>query len=135
MCFGTYSQIIAQLKDNHQLLFFGWEDWAEEVGLFKKKKLQEKFLNYPIEFCFIPWFHGPAAVAASLQSCPTLCSPGGQQPTGLHRPWDSPGKNTGVGCHFLLQRMKGSESEVAQSLRDPHGSTGVGCHCLLCIVY
>ena len=39
------------------------------------------------------------------------------------RPWDSPGKNTGVGCHFLLQSMKvKSESEVAQScptLRDP----------------
>ena len=39
------------------------------------------------------------------------------------RPWDSPGKNTGVGCHFLLQCMKEkSESEVAQScpiLRDP----------------
>ena len=32
------------------------------------------------------------------------------------RPWDSPGKNTGVGCHFLLQGMKvKSESEVAQS--------------------
>ena len=41
----------------------------------------------------------------------------------LSRPWDSPGKNTGVGCHFLLQCMKvKSESEVAQScptLRDP----------------
>ena len=34
----------------------------------------------------------------------------------LPRPWDSPGKNTGVGCHFLLQRMKvKSENEVAQS--------------------
>ena len=38
------------------------------------------------------------------------------QPTRLPHPWDSPGKNTGVGCHFLLQRMKvKSESEVAQS--------------------
>ena len=41
----------------------------------------------------------------------------------LPRPWDSPGKNTGVGCHFLLQCMKvKSESEVAQlrpTLRDP----------------
>ena len=38
------------------------------------------------------------------------------QPMRLRRPWDSPGKNTGVGCHFLLQRMKvKSESEVAQS--------------------
>ena len=46
-----------------------------------------------------------------------------RQPTRLPRPWDSPGKNAGVGCHFLLQCMKKkSESEVAQScltLRDP----------------
>ena len=36
------------------------------------------------------------------------------QPTRLPRPWDSPGKNTGAGCHFLLQCMKvKSESEVA----------------------
>ena len=68
--------------------------------------------------------------------------------TRLPRPWESPGKNTGVGCHFLLQCMKvKSESEVAQScltLSNPmdcslpgssiHGifpgkSTGVGCHC------
>ena len=45
------------------------------------------------------------------------------QPTRLCRPWDSPGKNTGVGCHFLLQCMKvKSESEVTPScptLRDP----------------
>ena len=45
------------------------------------------------------------------------------QPIRLPRPWDSPGKNTGVGCHFLLQCMKvKSESEVAQScltLSDP----------------
>ena len=66
-----------------------------------------------------------------------------RQPTRLRHPWDSPGKNTGVGCHFLLQCMKAkSESEVAQR---PHGlqssrllhpwdfpgkGTGVGCHCL-----
>ena len=48
-----------------------------------------------------------------------------RQPTRFPRPWDSPGKNTGVGCHFLLQCMKvKSESEVAQScptLSDPMG--------------
>ena len=39
-----------------------------------------------------------------------------RHPIRLHRPWDSPGKNTGVGCHFLLQCMKvKSESEVVQS--------------------
>ena len=69
------------------------------------------------------------------------------QHTRLCCPWDSPGKNAGVGCHFLLQCMKvKSESEVAQScptLSDPVDcrllhpwdfpgkSTGVGCHCLL----
>ena len=46
-----------------------------------------------------------------------------QQPMRLPCPWDSPGKNTEVGCHFLLQCMKvKSESEVAQSsptLSDP----------------
>ena len=56
-----------------------------------------------------------AAAAKSLQSCPTLRSRR-RQPTRLPRPWDSPGKNTGVGCHFLLQCVKvKSESEVAQS--------------------
>ena len=49
--------------------------------------------------------------------------PHGLQPTRLLRPWDSPGKNTGVGCHFFLQRMKvKSEIEVVQSwptLHDP----------------
>ena len=41
-----------------------------------------------------------------------------RQPTRLLRPWDSLGKNTGVGCHFLLQCMKvKSESEVAQRVR------------------
>ena len=47
-----------------------------------------------------------------------------RQPTWLPRPWDSPSKNTGVGCHFLLQcRKVKSESEVAQTCltQRPHG--------------
>ena len=57
-----------------------------------------------------------------------------QQPTRLPRPWDSPGKNIGVGCHFFLQCMKAkSESEVAQScptLSDPmdYGPPGSPVH-------
>ena len=58
-------------------------------------------------------YRATAATAKSLKSCPTR----------LPRPWDSPGKNTGVGCHFLPQYMKvKSESEVSQScptLSDP----------------
>ena len=57
-----------------------------------------------------------AAAAKSLQLCPTL-RPHRRWPTRLPHPWDSLGKNTGVGCHFLLQCMKvKSESEVVQSL-------------------
>ena len=52
-----------------------------------------------------------------------LCATPTRQPTRLLRPWDSPGKSTGVGCHFLLQGMKvKSESDVVQScptLSDP----------------
>ena len=54
-----------------------------------------------------------------------------RQPTRLPRPWHSPGKNTGVGCHFLLQCMKvKSEREVAQScptLSDPMDCSLLGC--------
>ena len=56
--------------------------------------------------------------------------PHGLQPTRLPRPWDSPGKNTGVGCHFLLQCMKVKrESEVAQlcpTLSDPMNCSPLG---------
>ena len=57
--------------------------------------------------------YGCAAVAAaakSLQSCPTL-RPHRRQPTKLPHPWDSPGKNTGVGCHI---------NSVLQKVKDPH---------------
>ena len=55
------------------------------------------------------------AAAKSLQSCPTLCDPINGSLPGSPHPWDSPGKNTGVVCHFFLQCMKvKSESEIAQ---------------------
>ena len=67
-----------------------------------------------------------------------------RQPTRLPCPWDSPGKNTGVGCHFLLQCMK-VKVKLLSCVRPsvtpltaafhpwdfPGRSTGVGCHCLL----
>ena len=59
-------------------------------------------------------FSNPAAAAKSLQSCPTLCNLR-WQPTRLPHPWDSPGKNTGVGCCFLQWMKVKSESEVPQS--------------------
>ena len=63
-----------------------------------------------------------AAAAKTHQSCLTL-RPNRRQPTRLPCPWESPGKNTRMGCHCLLQCMKvKSESEVTQScptLSDP----------------
>ena len=54
-----------------------------------------------------------AAAAKSLQSCPTLCDPiDGSPPGSPVRPWDSQGKNTGVGCNFLLQLGSGNCDET-----------------------
>ena len=90
--------------------------WTKVHGSCTAESLAWRILS------ILACFHGAAAAAKSLQSCPTL-RPHRQQPTRLPHPWDSPGKNTGVGCYFLLQcRKVKSESEVAQScptLRDP----------------
>ena len=66
----------------------------------KTKEVMESLLYLPI-FCSCIY---PAA-AKSHQSCPTLCNTIDGNPPGSC-PWDSPGKNTGVGCHFLLQCRK-----------------------------
>ena len=58
--------------------------------------------------------HAAAASAVASVVPDSVCPIGGSPPGSC--PWDSPGKNTGVGCHVLLQCMKmKSESEVAQS--------------------
>ena len=89
-----------------------------ELGLMTVYKHQQCISSRPMVLKLkhtSDWIYcGVIAAAKSLQSCPTLCSP----QTAAHqdsRPWDSPGKNTGVGWHFLLQCMKvKSASEVAQ---------------------
>ena len=79
-------------------------------------------MGFPSQEC---WSGSPFSSPVSPLCC-CCCSvasvvsdsvrPHRRQPTRLPHPWDSPGKNTGVGCHFLLQCMKvKSESEVAQS--------------------
>ena len=61
-----------------------------------------------------------AVLCLVTQSCLTLCDPTDCGPPGSSVHWDSPGKNPGVGCHFLLQCMKvKSQSEVAQSCPTP----------------
>ena len=66
-------------------------------------------VSYPVSSYPCPCCQVTSVVSDSVR-------PHRRQPTRLPRPWDSPGKNTGVGCHFLLQFMiVKSESEVTQS--------------------
>ena len=77
------------------------------------RRSQLPALNAYIGYYLIYYLNN--AAAKSCQSCPTLCDPIDGSPPGS-RTWDSPGKHTGVGWHFLLQcRKLKSESEVAQS--------------------
>ena len=86
------------------------------------------------QLCKIPKIFLSAAALLSRFSRVRLCVTPWWQPTRLPCPWDSPGKNTGVGCHFLLQcRKVKSESEVTQScptLPDPmdHSPPGSSIH-------
>ena len=79
-------------------------------------------------FCmliFKPTFHSPLSACCCKVALVVSNSvrPHRQQPTRLPHPWGSPGKNTGVGCHLLLQCMKVKrESEVAQSCPTPSDS-------------
>ena len=84
-----------------------WHRWSGETGKITVLSLYTKLKGI---FAIV-------AVAKSLQSCLTLCDPIDGSPR-LPHPWDSPGKNTGVGCHFLLQCMKvKSESELLSCVR------------------
>ena len=72
--------------------------------------------NIALSFSFRLSFFGIACCCCQVTSVVSdSVLPHRWQPTRFPRPWDSPGKNTGVGCHFLLQCMKvKGESEVAQ---------------------
>ena len=80
-----------------------------------------RWILYQLSYQGSRTYTAAAAAVASVVS--DSVRPQRRQPTRLPRPWDSPGKNPGVRCHFLLQCMKGkSESEVTQScptLSDP----------------
>ena len=70
----------------------------------KKSVQKRKLIPFQTKYAYL--FSWSCTAAKSLQSCPTLCDPIDGSPPGSTRPWDSPGKNTGVGCHFLLQCVK-----------------------------
>ena len=80
-------------------------------------RLHSTFMGHSSKDNFLFWSSCNSILLLLLSrfSCVQLYRPHRRQPTRLPRPWDSPGKNTEGGCHFLLQCMKvKSESEVAQ---------------------
>ena len=88
----------------------------QSIKLKEKENFNNRATDYDIDIYKMLLKNNTAAAAKSLQSCPTLYDPIDGTPPGYPCPWDSPGKNTGVGCHFLLQYMKvKSKNEVAQS--------------------
>ena len=96
---------------------------ARSRGIYAYDSLQALLDDKSVELVTvaIPNDSHEEVVVAALNAgknviCADTVRPHRQQPTRVPRPWDSPGKNPGVGCHFLLQCMKvKSESEVAQS--------------------
>ena len=117
---GFSAHVVSQARTLEQaaISFSRWWSWPREgiqVSFIFRQILHHWTLGSPIPST------AAASAAKSLESCPTLCDPIDGSPPRLRRPWDSPGKNTGVGCHFLLQCMKvKSESEVAQSCPTLH---------------
>ena len=85
--------------------------------------------------CSTPGFPATAAVAAakSRQSCPTLCDPIDGSPPGS-RPWDSPGKNTGVGCHFLLSITNSQSLRKLMSIESVMSSNHLILSCPLLLL-
>jgi len=92
--------------------------------------IQSEVSQKDLNFFFLNWSIVALECCVSVCCCCCVASvmsdsvrPHRRQPTRLPCPWDCPGKNTGVGCHFLLQCMKVKrENEVAQScptLSDP----------------
>ena len=134
----SWASLVAQLvKDHLQCRRPGFKPWVRKIPWIRKWQPTPVFLpgesheQRSLAGCS-PWGHKELDMTKhthththTLNLLPVSDSvwPHRWQPTRLPRPWDSPGKNTRVGCHFLLQCMKVKrESEVAQSrptLSDP----------------
>ena len=112
-------------------LHFSLKDFTYKKNSFQKNfyslnSIGKKIILGNCSYYRSFWQYTAAAAAKSLESCPTLCDPIDGSPPGSPIPGIPPGKNTGVGCHFLLQCIKvKSESEVAQSC--PTRSDAMDC--------
>ena len=91
------------------------QPWIEPVSLMSpalargffttSPEARQKLLNIRKKIIYIHYITEKWWLFQSLSRCLTLLRPHGPQPTRLLCPWDFPNKNTGVGCHFLLQGL------------------------------
>ena len=122
--YWSFSFIISPSNEYSGLIFFR-VDWFD--FLIVQETLKSLLQQHTSKASIIIRHQNNYATAATAKSVTSVVSdsvsPHRRQPIRLPRPWDSPGNNTEVGSHFLLQNMKvKSESEVAQlcpTLRDP----------------
>ena len=97
------------LKEIHLKLFQGHRSNLTHTALLEiPHRVSESLRDLVVLFCFgSDWIRekqNSCSGGLVTQLCLTLATHG-LQPARLFCPWDSPGKNTGVGCHFLLQRI------------------------------
>ena len=96
VCLGNERRSFRRFWDCIQVLHFGLLLTTMATPFLLRSLYFAYFWMHTLFYC-----NNAAAAAKSLQSCPTLCDPIDSSPPGSH-PWDSPGKNTGVGCHCRL---------------------------------
>ena len=104
---------MAESKEELKSLLMKVKEESEKAGLKFSIQKTKIMASGPIQFSSI------------AQSCPTLCGPMDCSPPGSSVHGDSPGKNTGVGCHFLLQCMKVKSKSEAAQLSDPQRPHGL----------
>ena len=116
ICPARLQQYVNQELSNAQAGLRKWKGTRDQSANICWIMVKAREFQKNIYFCFIDY----AKVFDCVQVIGSVMSNSVRshrwQPTRLPHPWDFPGKNTGVGCHFLLQCMKvKSESEVTQS--------------------
>ena len=82
----------------------GFDPWVGKIP--RRRERLPSLVFWPREFhgLYSPWSH-KVSVSVSCSVMPDSLHPHGLQPTRFLRAWDFPGKDTGVGCHFLLQEI------------------------------
>ena len=108
---GREDLLEKEMATNSSIL--AWKTlWTEQPGRLQSMGSQRVGHDRATSLSLFPLWFDPHchfwknwSASEVAQWCLTLCKPMDCSPTRLLRPWDFPGKNTGVGCHFLLQEI------------------------------